>query len=400
MRRILILVCLAVLVSTVALPGAGHAQPGAAIHDQKCEGGEAGGFPCKNVDLMSYLPPPDIGGGRIADVWGWADPDTGKEYALLGSTTGLKFVDVTDPSQSKYLGQVVVKAEPVLIWMELEVYKDHVFIICDLSPCGLQIFDLTRLRGVDVEQPWTPDRIFPIPFAHSIDLNPDTGFLYVNGMGTDPASAQIILDVNDPKQPVPVGTTHDDGYSHDSLCRNYYGPDKDYKGSEICFNFNEDTITIYDMTDKMSPVRLSRVTYDEAAYVHSGTLTKDHKYLVSTDEGDETGVDPGTLFVWDISDLEEPVLVGPHRLNSPAIDHNLFTLGKHIFHANYTEGLRVYTYKKIAQAKLKEVAYFDIVPMSDAADFDGAWAVYPFLPSGNVLVGGMGQGLAVVHPTL
>jgi hypothetical protein len=31
------------------------------------------------------------------------------------------------------------------------------------------------------------------------------------------------------------------------------------------------------------------------------------------------------------------------------------------------------------------------MPDADGPDFDGAWAAYPYLPSGNVLVGGMGQ---------
>ena len=55
------------------------------------------------------------------------------------------------------------------------------------------------------------------------------------------------MDVTSPT-PMPVGGIADDGYTHDSLCRTYKGPDKTYKGHEICFNFNEDTITIYDVT--------------------------------------------------------------------------------------------------------------------------------------------------------
>lgn len=69
-----------------------------------------------------------------------------------------------------------------------------------------------------------------------------------------------------------------------------------------------------------------------------------------------------------------------------------------MFAADYTAGLRILDASKVAQAKLKEIAYFDIVPESDAPDYDGAWAAYPFLPSGNVIVSGMGQGLFVLTP--
>ena len=51
-----------------------------------CVHGFAGPFPCDRVDLMSFLPMDEIGGGPGSifggpgnDVWGWTDPQTGKE---------------------------------------------------------------------------------------------------------------------------------------------------------------------------------------------------------------------------------------------------------------------------------------------------------------------------------
>ncbi|MGH2753537.1 MAG: choice-of-anchor B family protein, partial [Actinomycetota bacterium] len=287
-----------------------------------------------------------------------------------------------------------------LIWQEIEIYKDHAFVVCDLSPCNLQIFDLTRLRGVEAEQPWTPDSVFPIPNAHSIDHNPETGHLFVNGSLAIGGGTPVILDITTPKTPVPIGAIADDGYTHDSLCRTYRGPDKDFKGGEICFNFNEDTITVYDVRDPAAPVQLSRVTYDNASYVHSGALTNDHSYLISTDEGDEA--DHGlrsTLYIWDVRKLSDPKLIGTYVARSGAIDHNVYSgKGDALFHASYTNGFRILDMSKASQGELREVAYFDIMPEADGPDFDGSWAAYPYLPSGNVLVGGMGQGLFIVKP--
>ena len=65
-----------------------------------CEGGTAGRFPCGNVDLLAFLPVQSIGGARgveLNDIWGWTDPETGREYALVGRVDGTSFVDVTDP---------------------------------------------------------------------------------------------------------------------------------------------------------------------------------------------------------------------------------------------------------------------------------------------------------------
>ena len=46
----------------------------------------------------------DSGGGTGGivvdgnDIWGWADPETGSEYALVGMENGLAFVDITTPT--------------------------------------------------------------------------------------------------------------------------------------------------------------------------------------------------------------------------------------------------------------------------------------------------------------
>lgn len=365
----------------------------------RCKGAKAGPYPCKKISLQSHLESSELGGARIADVWGWADPETKREYAILGSTRGVQFVDVTNPTKPVYLGALAGKAEPTLIWQEIEILNDHAYIVCDLSPCNLQIFDLTHLRGADAAQSWVPDAVFPIPNAHSIDSNPKTNHVFVNGslaLGGSP----VILDVGTPLAPIPVGAMADDGYTHDSLCRTYKGPDKPHRGNEICFNFNEDTVTIYDVTaNPMMPERLARETYDKADYVHSGALTKDHSYLVSTDEGDESrhGI-RSTLYIWDVRRLSKPKLIGTYVARSGAIDHNVYSEGNALFHANYVNGFRILDLKDASKGRLKEVAYIDTVPTDDGPNFDGAWAAYPFLPSGNMLVGDMSQGLFIVRP--
>jgi choice-of-anchor B domain-containing protein len=185
------------------------------------------------------------------------------------------------------------------------------------------------------------------------------------------------------------------------LCRTYEGPDKDYRGNEICFNFNEDTITIYDVTaNPRSPQQLSRVTYETVSYVHSGALTKDHSTLISTDEGDESAHGtPTTLYIWDVSKLTKPKLIGQWTGRGASIDHNIYSEGDALYHANYVDGFRILDLSRAANGRLEEVAYFDTMPNEGGPSFSGAWAAYPYLPSGNILVGDMGgQGLFIVRP--
>jgi choice-of-anchor B domain-containing protein len=367
----------------------------------KCKNGMAGQFPCHKIDLVGYVSAEDMGGAGVADVWGWIDPETKKEYAILGTTNGVQFIDVTDPAEPIYLGRLPLKAPGgVLIWQEIEILNDTAYIVCDLDPCGLQIFDLNRLRGAESALPvWRPDVVMPFGTAHSIDSNPETNHLFLNGPAVA-VGTPVILDVSQPLAPVPVGVIADDGYTHDSLCRNYKGPDKDHKGHEICFNFNEDSVTIYDVTaNPQQPVLLSRNTYESASYTHSGALSKDHSTLISTDEGDETGLGfPSTLYIWDVRSLAKPKLIAMWHAKSESIDHNVYSEADALFHANYVNGFRILDLKNAHKGKLKEVAWFDTVPTDDSPSFNGAWAAYPFLPSGNILVGHMDGGLFIVRP--
>ena len=380
---------------TGLLPFVTHvpAATAAPVTNRPCVDGFAGNFACKDVDLEVFIPLADLGGGQASDAWGWRDPVTDHEYALMGSTKGLIMVDITKPSQPVYLGNLL-KPDGQFVWQDVEVFKDHAFVVCDLAPCGMQIFDLSRLRGVTTPQTWTPDLVYPVTMTtHALDINPETGFAYLNGAYL--AAPTHIVDINIPKAPVPVGFIADDGYTHDSFCRIYRGPDARFTGKEICFNFNEDTITIYDVTDKTAITQLARVGYPGASYVHSGWLTQDSRYLLSTDETDNKPL----IFVWDVNRLDAPTLHLTYTGTTAAIDHNPYIEGRWAYIANYRAGMRVLDTANVADGALTEIAYFDVMSGPNSAGYDGTWTVYPFLPSGNVIVTGMNQGLFVVDPT-
>ena len=112
-----------------------------------CADGMAGGYPCRDIDLMSFLPHGDIGGGTGNDLWGWTDPVTGREYALVGHSTGTAFVDVSDPTAPVYLGTLPTSTVDS-IWRGIKVFADHAFIVSEAANHGMQVFDLTQLRAV------------------------------------------------------------------------------------------------------------------------------------------------------------------------------------------------------------------------------------------------------------
>jgi len=385
-----------------APPAATQAPPVAAAA-AACVNGVADGYPCKNVDLQSNLPLASMGGGSGAGGWGWTDPSNGKEYAVAARSTGTSFVDITNPTNPIYVGNLP-SATGASSWRELWVHNNTVYVVSDNNGShGLQIFDLTRLRGV-TSPPVTFNadaRDTSFTSAHTININPNTGYAYVNGSNTCSGGPRMFSLANR-LAPAFVGCVSADGYSHDSQTVTYRGPDTRYTGREVLVGSNEDTITVFDVTTKSSPAQLSRKGYAGSGYTHQGWFTEDQRYFLVDDETDETSFGHNTrTYVWNMSDLTNPVLVGNYTGPTAASDHNQYIKGNYSYQANYRAGLRIIDLANVANPSvMTEAAYFDVDPTSNANGFAGAWTNYPYYPSGNVAVFSIQRGLFVVKPNL
>ncbi|HEX8503277.1 MAG TPA: choice-of-anchor B family protein [Pyrinomonadaceae bacterium] len=408
-------------------PG-GNGQPNGApltaMFNQPCSNGMAGPFPCSKVDLAALLPVADIDGteGEVTanDIWGWTDALTDREYALLGLSNGVAFVDVTNPTAPVYLGNLPRHSADSL-WRSLKVYRDHLYVVSEAAEHGMQVFDLTRLRGVNAPQTFTETAHYNnFSSAHTIAVNEETGYLYVAGSkpaaartpgvdtcaGTTSPSGAVrggglhVVDARNPAAPSFAGCVNEDGYTHETQCVVYRGPDAQHRGREVCFNANEDTLTIVDVTNKAAPLQLSRTTYDGKGYTHQGWLTGDQSRFLLDDELDEQNqkLARNRTFVWDVSDLDAPSVRGIFEGSTPSIDHNLYVRGLYAFESNYRSGVRVVDVRNAATANLSEVAFFDVFTADDAAFFNGTWSNYPFFASGTVVASGMEQGLFVLRP--
>ena len=77
-----------------------HQQLKSSIPFTPCVGGTAAGLPCEQVDLLSHVGFEDISAtpSAGADVWGFVDLNTGREYAIAGFNIGTGVFDVTDPT--------------------------------------------------------------------------------------------------------------------------------------------------------------------------------------------------------------------------------------------------------------------------------------------------------------
>ena len=374
--------------------------PFSAMAQSPCVNGIAAGqYPCENVDFLSSLGVNQVGGGEMNDIWGWTDPLDGKEYVLLGRTTGTGFIDISDPINPIYLGNLNTNTVSSL-WRDIKVYNNYAFIVSEAGSHGMQVFDLTKLRNVNNPPVnFTADAIYSgFGNAHNIVINEESGRAY--GVGTNTASGGLhIVDIQNPLNPTILGTFSQDGYTHDAQVVNYIGEDAQYQDREIAFACNENNIAIVDVTDPTDATLISSESYSGVAYTHQGWLTEDHKYFVVGDELDEqqSGVNTTTYF-FDVQDLDNPFLAGTFVANTAAIDHNLYIKDGIAYQSNYRAGLRMLDVNNPLNAE--EVGFFDLYPSSDGAQFNGTWSNYPYFASGVVAVSHIEEGLFLLFPNV
>ncbi len=381
-----------------------------------CNGGVAGDYPCANINLQSHLPLNQMSSRPSSgnDIWGYRDLNNGNEYAIMGLFNGTVVIDVTDPMAPTEVGTISGVNSS---WRDVKVYqyfdtaentyKAYAYVTTEGNG-GFQIIDLTKAPNsislantVNVFQRAHNVYLGNIDYATGLAADGQDAYLYIAGSSNGNGSYRI-FDLTNPTEPSLVTTPSSTGYVHDatnltisdsrtSQCSGGHNP------CELFIDFNETSMDIWDTTNKSSPVKLSATSYNGVQYTHSGWFSQDKNYIFIQDELDEqrNGINT-TLYVMDISDLTNPAIVGSYVGPTRAIDHNGFTLGDKYYMSNYKRGLTVLDVS--TPASPVEIGFFDTfpVPAANDAQFDGAWGAYPYLPSGNILVSDISNGLYIL----
>jgi choice-of-anchor B domain-containing protein len=370
-----------------------------------CINGFADIYPCNGYDLISYMSLEDltpVTGGNLSgnDSWGWTDPTTNKEYAVVGLNSHAAFVNISNPVAPVLVG-ILPTATVNSSWRDIKVYQNHAFIVSEANNHGMQVFDLTRLRSVS-----NPPEIFAADFhftefgsAHNIFINETSGYAYVVGTnrGGPFSGGALFINIQNPTSPISEGGFAAGGYSHDVQVINYTGPDSDHTGKEILVGSNENEVVIADVSDKANPSIISTIAYSNIGYTHQGWFTEDLNYFIVGDELDEINFGNNTrTLVFDLTDLDNPLFDFDYLGPTAAIDHNGYPNGNDYFLANYRAGVRVLDLSQIGSNTLAEIGFFDTYPEDDNAAFNGVWNVYPFFTSGNIVISDIERGLFII----
>jgi choice-of-anchor B domain-containing protein len=379
-----------------------------------CLGGMAGEYPCQGIDFMSRVPLSSFTGNPLSasNLWGYVDLDDNREYAIIGLRNGTGVVNVTDPANPVMVGHIPGVSSQ---WREMKVYQfwndtanrwdAYAYVTTEGTGGGIQIIDLTQLpASVSLANTWTgvstshTDQISNIDFTTNVANGAFPPILYISGANT---GGLRFVSLTNPTSLTEVGFWTGT-YSHDTYPHVFTGaraaqcaPGHD--PCEVVFSFaGTPGLKIIDVTNKSAPVTLSTLTYSQLGYVHSGWISSDGNYIFLHDELDEQNFGlNSTIRTIDITNLTAPTVSHIYTGPTTAIDHNGYTIGHKFYFSNYTRGIGILDVTN-PNAPV-ELAYFDTYPTANSATFNGAWGIYPFLPSGNILISDIQRGLIVVR---
>jgi choice-of-anchor B domain-containing protein len=322
-----------------------------------------------NVQLLSQLNQYPSAG--YSNIWGYVAPN-GTEYALLGVGTGTSIISLADPNNPVECAFIPA---PQSSWRELKVHSHYAYVATDATGIGLQIIDLSQL-------PTTATLVNTLNtyFNNCHDLLIDDGFCYT--VGGDGIGGMRILDLSNPVVPVQTAYYTASGYIHDIYIWN---------DTVVASCGSLQQYHLIDVTNKSNPQLISTSITLPGIYAHSGWMTEDKRYFYATEE-----FNVRDLTVWDLQDRSSWDLVIPTwGLNNNSIIHNLYILGDYAHISYYTSG---YLVLDISNPLNPQIAgQYDTYPQNNSGTYNGAWGVYPFLPSGNTIISDINTGLYVLR---
>jgi choice-of-anchor B domain-containing protein len=316
-------------------------------------------------------------GKELANIGGYVD-SLGNEYALVGTTTGLSIVNVTNPDNPVLSFEVNGVTN---VWREVKTWQGFAYVTTEGTNGGLTIVDLRELPASINSQVYRGDGAINNLLSTSHALHIDNGYCYVYGSNIG-VKGILILDLTDPWNPVYRGR-YNDLYVHDGFVSG---------DTAWACNIYNGIYTVIDVSDKANPVTLASQS-TPGNFTHNSWLTDDHNTLLTTDE-----VENSYLVSYDINDLGNITELDRYQTapGTNSIVHNTHVLNDYAVTSWYTEGVVIVDAAR--PNNLIEVAKNDFTSF-EGNTFNGCWGVYPFLPSGNLVASDIEGGLYVLTPT-
>jgi choice-of-anchor B domain-containing protein len=342
----------------------------------------------KNIELLdnwfedSILTSSSL--ARFNGCWGFVHNKN--EYAIIGSTEGTHFFQLTQNDKLKFCGFLEGKfSSGLVVHREFKTYKNYAYSICDEGNSSLQIIDLNYLPDSVVKVADIQNELFGK--VHNLFIDTSNALLYacsvtpiVNGIQQGLVPLRV-FNIENPLLPILLWEGPNDiPEVHDCFVRD-----------NIAFlNCGQDGIRVYNFSNPVSPIYINNLTfYQDQGYNHQGWLSPSGKTYIFTDE--TSGKRIKKCNVNNQFDLSITHLFGTNYLEN-SIPHNLICDDNFAFVAYYNEGLRIYDIRDVP----KEIAAYDTYLSPSNFNMNGAWGVYPF-PSKRIIISDRQGGLFLFH---
>lgn len=308
-----------------------------------------------------------------SDVWGYTAPD-GSEYAIMGVLNGTAIVSVPDLDVLHIIPGP--KEDDRYYHRDLKTHGHYLYVVAENTGTneGLQVIDLSGLpERAELVTVYAPEGKVR---SHNLGVDAETGLLYI--LAEDYTGVRIV-DASDPRAPQDVGfiPTPD---VHDVYARG---------GTAYIAEGRSPTFTLWDTTDPANPEQITQMSVPNAGYVHNIWPSDDGRLVLTTEE--TVGK---TVKVWDLSDADDPELVGEY-LGASGLAHNVHVKGDLAYISHYTAGLTVVDVSDPANPV--EVARHDTYPASDSSGFAGTWGAFPYTRGGYVYASDLEGKLTVLR---
>ena len=297
----------------------------------------------------------------------------GREYALVGVNNGFSIVDVTNPAAP---AEVFFEPGANSTWRDPFYHNGYAYCVTE-GGGGLLIVDMSPLPGsTALSTTLYTGSTYDISSCHNMFIESATNKAYLFG-GND-IDGVIVLDISNPAAPVELGIWNDH-YIHDGFVR----------GDTLWAACLEEGAFVVDISVVNSPVILAN--WDTPSeFAHNIWPSDDNSFCYTTDE-----VNSGFVAVYDMSDLQNVVEVDKerHPLSSDVIPHNSHFINNYVVSSHYRDGLTIHDVSDPTNIIL--TGYYDSSPLSGGG-FNGSWGAWPYLPSGNLLIADIEEGLFVI----